>query len=43
MINDVCEPDIDISNIVLDSSYTYTIGDGEVELVNVADFTNGDC
>ena len=28
VINDVCEPAIDVSNIVLENSYTYTIGSG---------------
>ena len=28
VINDVCEPAIDVSNIVLEESYTYTIGSG---------------
>ena len=43
VISDVCEPNIDLSNIVLASSYTYTLGDPDVELVDVADFSNGDC
>ena len=38
-----CQPSIDVSNISLQSSYTYYITNDELVLEDVADFSNGDC
>ena len=43
VIEDVCSPQIDVSNINLQSSYSYTLGDAEELLVDVADFSCNDC
>ena len=43
VINDECVPDIDVSNIDIEDSYTYSIGDGDQVLIDVADFSCGDC
>ena len=43
LINDKCDPSINIDNIDVQNSYTYAIGDNERELVDVADYSSGDC
>ena len=43
LINDACDPSINIDNIDVQNSYTYAIGDNERELVDVADYSSGDC
>ena len=43
LINDACTPYVNIDNIDIQNSYTYVIGDNERELVDVADYSSGDC
>ena len=38
-----CQPSIDVSSIQIESTYTYQINDDELIIVDVADFSNGDC